>query len=187
MKWIFWGPFWSYQLNSTTNLAHFLSKWLDWQCCLDGSSKTAPRIFIFSIVLGAGYSFYVKSIATFLGYNNSVLVEVFGPNEFFVLSLKLRENTFWDYPTLIVEASGFGQNWKNGSVDNEGYFVLINQISGQALTASTNDTLKTEKSMTYTYLISWNHLLFPPELLGQEFLMPFAKFWIKNSYNAKLF
>ena len=58
----------------------------------------------------------------------------------------MRENTFWDYPTLIVEASGFGQNWKNGSVDNEGYFVLINQISGQALTASKNDTLKTEKS-----------------------------------------
>ena len=54
----------------------------------------APRIFIFSIVLGAEYLFYVKSIATytptFLGYNNSVLAIVenllgnnlkhFGPN-----------------------------------------------------------------------------------------------------------
>ena len=48
-----------------------------------------------------------------------------------------------------MEASGFGQNWENGPVDNEGYFVLINQISGQALTASENDTLKTEKSMIY--------------------------------------
>ena len=37
---------------------------LDWQCCLAGSSKTAPRIFIFSIVLGAKYLFYVKSIET---------------------------------------------------------------------------------------------------------------------------
>ena len=37
-------------------------------------------IFIFSIVLGAEYSFYLKSIATyapaFLGYNNSVLARV---------------------------------------------------------------------------------------------------------------
>ena len=37
---------------------------LNWQCCLAGSSKTAPRILIFSIVLGSEYSFYVKSIAT---------------------------------------------------------------------------------------------------------------------------
>ena len=37
----------------------------NWQCCLAGSSKTAPRILIFSIVLGAEYLFYVKSIATY--------------------------------------------------------------------------------------------------------------------------
>ena len=40
----------------------------------------APRILIFSIDMGADYSFYVKSIATyapaFLGYNNSVLARV---------------------------------------------------------------------------------------------------------------
>ena len=40
----------------------------------------APRILIFSIVLGAEYSFYLKSIATyapaFLRYNNSVLAIV---------------------------------------------------------------------------------------------------------------
>ena len=35
---------------------------MDWQCCLAGSSKTAPRIFIFSIVLGAENLSYVKSI-----------------------------------------------------------------------------------------------------------------------------
>ena len=38
---------------------------LDWQCCLDGSSKRAPRIFIFSIALGAEYLSYVKSIETY--------------------------------------------------------------------------------------------------------------------------
>ena len=37
---------------------------LDWQCCLAGSSQRAPRIFIFSITMGADYSFYVKIIET---------------------------------------------------------------------------------------------------------------------------
>ena len=53
---------------------------LDWQCCLAGSPKTAPRILIFSIAMGADYSFYVKSTATyapaFLGSNNLVLARV---------------------------------------------------------------------------------------------------------------
>ena len=30
---------------------------LNWQCCLAGSSKTAPMIWIFSIAMGADYSF----------------------------------------------------------------------------------------------------------------------------------
>ena len=54
--------------------------WPIWQSCLAGSSKTAPRILIFSIVMGADYSFYVKSIATyapaFLRHNNSVLARL---------------------------------------------------------------------------------------------------------------
>ena len=37
---------------------------LDWQCCLAGSSKRAPMIFIFSIVVGDKYSSNVKSIET---------------------------------------------------------------------------------------------------------------------------
>jgi hypothetical protein len=46
-------------------LPDFLVNGPNWQCCLASSSKTAPRILIFSIVLGAEYSFYVKSIATY--------------------------------------------------------------------------------------------------------------------------
>ena len=38
--------------------------WPNQQCCLAGSSKTAPRIFIFSIAMDADYTFYVKSIET---------------------------------------------------------------------------------------------------------------------------
>jgi len=34
---------------------------LDWQCYLGGSSKTAHRILIFSIALGANYSYKVKN------------------------------------------------------------------------------------------------------------------------------
>ena len=67
----FWGPFWSYQLNSTANPAHLPQNWaylevngLDWQCCLAGSSQRAPRILIFSIAMGADYSFHVKTIET---------------------------------------------------------------------------------------------------------------------------
>ena len=66
-----WEPFWSYQLNSTANPAHLPQIWpnfevngLDWQCCLAGSSKRAPRIFIFSIVLGAENLSYMKLIVT---------------------------------------------------------------------------------------------------------------------------
>ena len=43
---------------------------------------------IFSIEMGADYSFYVKSIATyapaFLGHNNSVLAEVSGQHTFHI-------------------------------------------------------------------------------------------------------
>ena len=34
---------------------------LDWQCYLAGSSKTAPKILIFSIAKGADYSYEVKN------------------------------------------------------------------------------------------------------------------------------
>ena len=39
--------------------------WPNWQCCLAGSSKTAPRILFFSIVLCAEYLSHVKSIAIY--------------------------------------------------------------------------------------------------------------------------
>ena len=68
-KWKSWEPFWSYQLNSTANPAHLPQNWPNWQCCLAGSSKTAPRILILSVAMGADYSFYVKSIADLCPHN----------------------------------------------------------------------------------------------------------------------
>ena len=53
----------------------------NWQYCLAGSSKTAPRILIFSIGMGAEYSSYVKFIAiyalTFFGYIILVFTSVY--------------------------------------------------------------------------------------------------------------
>ena len=39
---------------------------LDWQCCSACSSKTAPRNLIFSIAMGADYSFEVKNIEIYV-------------------------------------------------------------------------------------------------------------------------
>ena len=47
---------------------------LNWQCCLAGSSKTAPRILFFSIVLGTEYSFYVKYIATYAPQQVDIII-----------------------------------------------------------------------------------------------------------------
>ena len=39
-----------------------------------GNSKTAPRILFFSIVQGAEYSFYLKSIATYAPQKVDVII-----------------------------------------------------------------------------------------------------------------
>ena len=93
-------PIWSFEVNG-----------LDWQRCLASSSKSAPRIFIFSIVLGTEYSSYVKSIApfalTFFGYIISVLASVesqaipalFGRSiKFFTLDSVSNES--WKFPLV---------------------------------------------------------------------------------------
>jgi hypothetical protein len=53
---------------------------LNWQCCLAGSSKMAPRILIFSMAMGADYSFEPISIETyapqFIGYDKLFLGSV---------------------------------------------------------------------------------------------------------------
>ena len=41
-----WGPFWSYQLNSTANLANFARNGIDWQCQLfSWQLKYGPLFF----------------------------------------------------------------------------------------------------------------------------------------------
>ena len=52
----------------------YLANGLNWQCCIADSSKMAPMILIFSITMGADYSFEVKNIKiwvpTFFKHNN---------------------------------------------------------------------------------------------------------------------
>ena len=75
-----WGPFRSYQLPIYPIYHENRPNGLNWQCCLAGSSKTAPRILISSIALGADYSFELNSIETyapqFFGHNNLFLGSV---------------------------------------------------------------------------------------------------------------
>jgi hypothetical protein len=55
-----WGPFWSYQLNSTANLAHLprnRAKWAE-------LAVLFSWILIFSTAMGTKPSFYMKFIAT---------------------------------------------------------------------------------------------------------------------------
>ena len=76
---------------------------LDWQPSLAGSSKTAPRIFIFSIVLDAEYLSYVKFIEThayaFLPLNISAAGSVsrdLNRDTMLVLTI------FWDNSSLPI-------------------------------------------------------------------------------------
>ena len=56
---------------------------LNWQCCLAGTSKKAPKIFIFSIAMGADYSmqivwlettfFKISCLSFFLRYYNFLI------------------------------------------------------------------------------------------------------------------
>ena len=75
-----WGPFLNYQLNSTTNLAHFAHFLGKLAGLAAGSSKTASRIWIFSIAMCANYSFEVKNIEiwllAFFKHNNSAVATV---------------------------------------------------------------------------------------------------------------
>ena len=84
---------------------------LDWQCCLAGSSKTAPRILIFSIAIDTDYSYEVKNseiwVPAFFKHNNSFIAAVRGRAAtadfwqasgffscFYYLHILLRKQTF---------------------------------------------------------------------------------------------
>ena len=86
--------------------------WIGWQCCLAGSSIMALRIFIFSIILGAEYLSYVKSIAifvlTFFGYIISVLAIVCFRSSFRIQNIfHLEIHRLWHLMQIVAILSTF--------------------------------------------------------------------------------
>ena len=81
--------------------------------CLAGSSKMAPRIYIFVIVLGGKYLSYVKSIATFaltfFGYIVSVLASVPTQAEKMELFFFIQ---IWQGLLHIIQRFFFEKSWK---------------------------------------------------------------------------
>ena len=80
-----WGLFWRYQLikqhcQFSPFGPIFEVNGLNWQCYLAGSSKMAPRILIFSIAIGADYSYEVKNneiqAPAFFKHDNSFIATV---------------------------------------------------------------------------------------------------------------
>ena len=71
---------------------------LDWQCYLAGGSKTAPRILIFSIAIGADYSFDIKSgfsiVPAFSLHNNFNIASVHHSISKKCSFMELRIHTF---------------------------------------------------------------------------------------------
>ena len=61
---------------------------LNWQCCLAGGSKTAPRILIFSMTMGADNSFELISIETYGPI-------FFGRNKIFLGSVNRFKLAIW--------------------------------------------------------------------------------------------
>ena len=76
------SPFGATSLTALPIQPIYLNIGPNWQCCLAGSSKRAPRILIFLIAMDADDLSYVKFIATygpaFFGYIISVLAMVGG-------------------------------------------------------------------------------------------------------------
>ena len=92
-----WALFWSYQLTALPIQPIWLIfavNRLNWQCCLAGSSKMAPRILIFSIAVGADYSFELISVVhwvpQFIGHNKTFLGSVDNsPRDLCVMTLNI--------------------------------------------------------------------------------------------------
>ena len=89
---------------------------LNWQCCLAGSSKTAPRILIFSIAMGARPSFQLKSIAilapAFFMHKKSFIATVYGGLEFEVFKV-----IYYSHSGRFLNI--FNQNFKKSIMDFE--------------------------------------------------------------------
>ena len=79
---------------------------VDWHCCLAGSSKTAPRILIFLIAIGADYSYELKNseiwVPAFFKHNNSFIATVLWNNH----STRFINFSFFHGTTTLLKGIG---------------------------------------------------------------------------------
>ena len=96
----------------STNLTKNGPNGLDWHCCLAGSSKTAPGILIFSIAIGADYSYEVKNSEiwahAFFKHNNSSVATVWID---VTNKIDIPQNLFW---VLNATSKQFRPNYCRG-------------------------------------------------------------------------
>ena len=104
---------------------------LNWQCYLAGSSKTAPRILIFSIVIGANYSFDIKSgfsiAPAFSLYNNFDIASVYTTHTYYRSSIIFwvgwcKNALFWLSKDLWLQRS---LAYSHRGMCRSSYYVLL--------------------------------------------------------------
>ena len=107
---------------------------MNWQYCLAGSSKTAPRILIFSIVIGANYSFQLISIETYAPQYN-------GHDKIFLGSVK---NFYWQ----VIDQDQW-EEWLLALMDDTLAEVDLDEWNNAFVGAMTKQltTLYTEKDV----------------------------------------
>ena len=102
------------------------------QCQLNGSSKTTPRILIFSIAMGADYLFCAKSTATCaptcFEYSISVLASVdthmrVEPTENYDFGYEVLTSTLYD--VILRIARNLLDTWKNTKLQSQPFYHII--------------------------------------------------------------
>ena len=114
-----WEPLWRYQLNTTANLANLANLAIfevngrDWQYRLADSSKTAPRIFIFSIVLSAEYLSYVKSIETHFRAFLTLNILSIGTVNYVVKDVFMNDLTHENFFRIVPYPASSQKTWSD--------------------------------------------------------------------------
>ena len=122
-----WGPFSSYQLNSTANPAHLPWKRakLHWRCCLAVSSKMFPNCPGCRIIIFYEINCYLKS-PKFLGYNDWVLAIVVSPKFSWLYScikLSFDRGAFCQFPFRWLYY--YGSNWSTGKETGKTHLCAV--------------------------------------------------------------
>ena len=96
----------------------FSADWLDWQCCLAGSSYGTSRILIFSILIGAEYSAKPYFIV-------GIDLQIFDHDNFFLNGLGTLGTPSSSGP--VAQCCWWHRYWYQQSKEEEALFVVWRQ------------------------------------------------------------